>query len=382
MQADETFDRPVELLGGLSARTFMRRYWQKRPLLVRQALGGTGGTPAPLARADLLSLACRVGSDARVVIGRDAQWEVRPGPLRRRDLPSVRQPGWTVLVHGVDLHAAAARELLERFRFIADARMDDLMISYATDGGGVGPHVDAYDVFLIQVHGQRRWRVGQVHDPRWVRGLPLKILQRFESQHEWVLEPGDLLYLPPGWGHDGVAQGECMTCSVGFRASSTAEVAGAVLSRVADGLVDDAADQADRYADPGAQPTAHPARIPAGMQRHAQQAVRRALAHPGELDRALGEWLSEPKATTWFEMPCGRRPRTRGVRLSARSRMLYDDHFVYLNGESFNAQGADRQMLEVLADTRCLTRQQCQALSKQAQAVVQQWWDDGWIVSS
>lgn len=379
MSSAVNWDRPLPLLGGLSAQAFMRGYWQKRPLLVRQALPGT---PPPLARAELLALACRVGSDARVVIGQGAQWEVRPGPLRRRDLPRVQQPQWTVLVHGADLHVAAARELLERFRFVPDARLDDLMISYASDGGGVGPHVDAYDVFLVQVHGQRRWRIGPVGQPRWVPGVPLKILQRFQAQHEWVLDPGDMLYLPPGWGHDGVAQGECMTCSVGFRASSAGEVAGAVLSRLAETCSESLADADARYTDPGLRPSGHPARIPNAMHRHAQRAVRQALAQPAEVARALGEWLSEPKATTWFEAPGGPWRPGAGLQLSARSRMLYDDHFVYLNGESFRAQGADRRLLEALADTRALSSAQCRALSAQAQAVMAQWWQDGWLVSS
>ena len=380
MQDELTFDRPLALLGGLSAESFMRRYWQKRPLLVRQAIADV--TP-PLRRAELFTLACRVGSDARVVVRQGARWEVRQGPLRRRDLPSVKQPGWTVLVHGVDLHASGAREMLERFRFIPDARLDDLMISYASDGAGVGPHVDAYDVFLIQVHGRREWRIGPVHSPRWVQGLPLKILQRFEPQHEWVLEPGDMLYLPPGWGHDGVARGECMTCSVGFRAPSASEVASAVLSRVAEGLAEEGgAAGLARYADPGLRAGPHPARIPAAMHRHAQQSVRQVLAQPAEVARALGEWLSEPKATTWFEAPTKRRPGSGEWRLSARSRMLYDEHHVYLNGESFSAQGPDRQLLEVLADTRALSRAQRRGLSAQAQQVLQAWWQVGWLVSS
>lgn len=379
MPSDVNVDRPLPLLGGLSTQAFMRGYWQKRPLLVRQALPGL---QPPLARAQLLALACRVGSDARVVIGQGAQWEVRPGPLRRSDLPGVKQPQWTVLVHGLDLHVAAARDLLEQFRFIPDARLDDLMISYASDGGGVGPHVDAYDVFLVQVHGQRRWRIGPVRHPRWVPGVPLKILQRFQAQHEWVLDPGDMLYLPPGWGHEGVALGECMTCSVGFRASSAGEVASAVLSRLADTCSQTLTEADARYADPGLRPSGHPARIPNAMQRHAQRAVRQALAQPGEVARALGEWLSEPKATTWFEAPAGRRRPGAGLQLSARSRMLYDEHFVYLNGESFRARGADRRLLEALADTRALSPAQCRALSAQAQAVMTQWWQDGWLVSS
>jgi 50S ribosomal protein L16 3-hydroxylase len=150
------------------------------------------------------------------------------GRWQARALPPLARPGWTLLVQGVDLHVARRGRCWSAFRFLPDARVDDLMISWASPGGGVGPHIDDYDVFLIQVHGKRRWRVGRVADPSWVEGAPLKRLQHFEPSDEWVLEPGDLLYLPPRWGHDGIAEGgDCMTCSAGFSVPS-AGVAGAV----------------------------------------------------------------------------------------------------------------------------------------------------------
>ncbi|MFM7704211.1 MAG: cupin domain-containing protein, partial [Rubrivivax sp.] len=192
-------DRALELLGGLTPRTFMRRHWHKAPLLVRQALPGVA---APLAPAALFALAQQESVESRLVVREGARWRLRHGPLPRRALPPLRQPGWTLLVQGLDLHVPAAHGLLARFRFVPDARLDDLMVSYASDGGGVGPHLDSYDVFLIQVQGRRHWRIGRVRDDRLVEGVPLKILQRFEPEQEWVLEPGDLLYLPPRWGHD------------------------------------------------------------------------------------------------------------------------------------------------------------------------------------
>ena len=155
-------------------------------------------------------------------------------------MPPLAQPGWTLLVQGLDLHLQAAHELLSRFRFVPDARLDDLMLSYASDGGGVGPHLDSYDVFLIQVHGRRRWRIGRAKDRSLVDGLPLKILRHFEPEHEWLLEPGDMLYLPPLWAHDGVAVGECMTASVGFRAPATGRT-GARAARAAGAGVEPAA---------------------------------------------------------------------------------------------------------------------------------------------
>ena len=181
---------PTVLLGGLSPAAFMRRYWQKRPLLVRQACPGAR---PPLTRAELLALAARDEVESRLVARRGTGWTLRHGPMPRSALPPLRQPGWTLLVQGLDLHVSAARALLERFRFVPDARLDDLMLSYATDQGGVGPHLDTYDVFLLQVHGRRRWRIARPGDDSLVEGLPLKILRHFEPEFEWVLEPGDLL---------------------------------------------------------------------------------------------------------------------------------------------------------------------------------------------
>ena len=218
--------KPLPLLGGLSPAQFMRRHWQKKPLLVRQAIASF----KPLLSAnELFALAAREDVESRLILqeaGRSprsaVRWNLRHGPFKRRSLPPLKQPGWTLLVQGVDLHHAGAHELLQRFRFLPDARLDDLMISVASEGGGVGPHFDSYDVFLLQASGSRRWRISAQTDLSLKEGVPLKILQRFSAQQEFVLHPGDLLYLPPRYAHDGVAvdaqQGTCMTYSIGFRA--------------------------------------------------------------------------------------------------------------------------------------------------------------------
>src|SRR6185436_3904772 len=225
-------DVKLGLLGGLSPRQFMRRHWQKRPCLIRQAVPGV---QAPVARGELFALAGRDDVESRLVAsGGKKGWSLRHGPFGRRQIPSLGQPGWTLLVQGLDLHVPAAHELLSRFRFVPEARLDDLMISYASDGGGVGPHFDSYDVFLIQVHGKRRWRIGRQRDLTLRDDVPLKVLANFEPEEEHVLEPGDMLYLPPRWAHDGVAVGECQTYSIGFRAPSQAELAREVLQRLAE----------------------------------------------------------------------------------------------------------------------------------------------------
>jgi 50S ribosomal protein L16 3-hydroxylase len=360
------------LLGGLSPQTFMRRHWQKKPLLVRQAV--PGGVEL-VSRAQLVALASHEEVESRLVVQRAGRWSLRQGPLMRAALPPFRQPHWTLLVQGLDLHLPAARALLDRFRFVPDARLDDVMVSYATDGGGVGPHVDSYDVFLLQVHGQRRWRVGPVSDPTIVDGLPVRILEHFEPTDEWVLGPGDMLYVPPRWGHEGIAEDECMTCSIGFRTPMGTELARELLLRVIDDVEPDADEP--HFRDPPRSATATPAMMPAALDAFARKAVARLLRDPTQLARALGEVMSEPKPEVWFDTGL-QRGLDAGLRLDRRTRMMYDERHVFINGESFNAAGRDARLMRDLADARRLTAPQCNRLSPAAQAVVADWVAQGW----
>jgi 50S ribosomal protein L16 3-hydroxylase len=359
------------LLGGLSPAGFMKRHWQKEPLLVRQAWPGV---QPPLTRAAVFALAGNDDVESRLVACEGDSWRVRHGPLQRRTLPPVARPGWTLLVQGLDLHLSAAREMLERFRFIPDARLDDLMISWASPGGGVGPHVDAYDVFLLQVHGRRRWRVGRVADATCVDGVPLKLLRHFEPEYDWLLEPGDLLYLPPNWGHDGVAEGgECMTCSTGFRVPAAGDLARELLQR----LAGEEGGSTALYRDRRQPATATPAAIPDTLTRFAEAALRRQLAEPRWLERALGETLTEPKPRVWFT--AGGPARGSGaVRLDARTRMMYDARHVYLNGEAYRAQGGDALLMRRLADERGLAAADARRLGKAAAALLDEWVAAGW----
>ena len=366
-------DAPTVMLGGLSPAVFMKRHWQKKPLLVRQAFPGI---VPPLARPALFELAGSDDVESRLVAQDGQRWQVRHGPLPRRSLPPVARPGWTLLVQGLDLHVPAAHALLQRFRFVPDARLDDLMLSWASDGGGVGPHLDSYDVFLIQVHGRRRWRIGRVPEPRLVDGLPLKILQHFEPEHDWVLEPGDMLYLPPAWGHDGIAQGECMTASVGFRVPSDQGLARELLQRLAE--FDD--DGGRLYRDPRQPATDTPARVPAALHDFAHAALAQALAGKGTLARALGEVLSEPKPRVWFEP--GSRAEGQGVVLDAKTRMLYDEHHVFVNGEAYDAAGRDATLMRQLADARSLPAARVGRLSAGARELLAQWVAQGWMHGS
>ena len=374
-------DRATPLLGGLSPVEFMRRHWQKKPLLVRAA--APGAMPA-FDRRRLFELAARDTVESRLVV-RDAddRWHKRDGPLPRRSLPALARPGWSVLVQGVDLHDDEARLLLSQFRFVPDARVDDVMVSFASDGGGVGPHIDSYDVFLLQLAGRRRWRVGRVERPRLRDDVPLKMLAAFEPSHDWLLEPGDMLYVPPGWGHEGVALGECVTASIGFRAPQTEELGVDLLERLADAARDASDDAAHAgrpmhfYGDRGAAPASRPARVPEALQAFADHAVRRVLADAESVKRALGESLSEPKYGTRFDAASARTVGG-GVALDRRTRMLYDDHHVFINGASFRAAGGDARLMRRLANERNLASAQVAGLSGQARELLADWAEAGW----
>ena len=369
-------DRPLPLLGGLSPARFMRRHWQKKPLLVRQAWPDV---QPPIGRSALFDLAGAEGVESRLLTRSDGSWRLRHGPFARRTLPPLKQPGWTLLVQGLDLHCQAAHEMLRPFRFVPEARLDDLMISYASDGGGVGPHLDSYDVFLLQVHGRRRWRIGPVADRSLLPGLPVRILANFQPTEEWLLERGDMLYLPPLWGHDGIAEGECMTCSVGFRAATATTLTQELLHQLADDL--EAPDSGAReriYRDAGQPATDMPGRLPASLRQFAQAALQRALDDPRALDRALGVLMTEPKPQVWFD-PGARLPAGSGVVLDRRSRMAYDDHHVFLNGEAFDASGRDARLMHRLADQRLLEAADVDRLSPGACELLADWADAGWV---
>jgi len=331
----------------------------------------------PLEREALFSLARSEDVESRLIVRASDRWTLRHGPLPRRALPPLSRPAWTLLVQGLDLHVESARALLDRFRFVPDARLDDLMVSYASDGGGVGAHFDSYDVFLLQVTGRRRWRIGRQLDRSLQPGLPLRILANFEAEQEWVLEPGDMLYLPPRWAHDGVAiGGNCMTCSIGMRVPARAELARSVLQRALD---ETEAPEADPlYRDPGQAATEEPGRIPAALAAFAVDAVARFAADAEALACALGEVLSEPKPRVWFEV-CDRARLSDGVRLDRRSRMLYDDARVYLNGESYVAGGRDARAMHALADRRGLSASAVAQLSAEARKLLDEWSRAGWL---
>ena len=376
--------QPLALLGGISPNAFMKRYWQKKPLLIRQAIADF--TPL-LGRSELFELAADDDVESRLVVRKpgtgtgNSEWRLKIGPIARRALPALKQPGWTLLVQGVDLHHEAVRALMEQFRFVPDARLDDLMISYAAPGGGVGPHFDSYDVFLLQAQGRRQWKISRQKDLTLKPGVPLKILADFQCEETFVLEPGDMLYLPPGYAHDGIALDECMTYSIGFRAPRCGELAGELLQRLADDALDQAG--AALYQDATQPAVSAPGEIPPELIKFAQAALQKALSNPAILKRALGECLSEPKANVWFDngttAPALNRSNKTGLRLDRRTKMLFDDRHVFINGESYQASGRDALLMKRFANDRRLQPETLHRASEGAKSLLYNWLEAGWI---
>ena len=364
------------VLGQISPDVFMRQYWQKKPMLIRQAVPDMKPL---LSRQSLLALAALPEVESRLVTGniKTKAWTFRHGPFKPRSLPPFSRPHWTLLVQGVDLHDAQVAALRDRFRFVPDARLDDVMISYATDGGGVGPHFDSYDVFLLQAQGKRRWRISSQKDLRLRDDVPLKILKAFKPTETFVLEAGDMLYLPPHYAHEGVAVGECMTYSIGFKAETNHSLGAVLMGRLADF---EPSRRAVHYSDPDQLPTRQPARIPAALQAFARSSISQLLQRDADIRCALGEWLSEPKPQVWFENRA--RPRQlSAVRLDRKTQMLYDQDFVFINGDSWRCKGQDARLLRTLADQKYLELADLQTASTKVQELLLDWWAAGWLNS-
>ncbi len=278
-------------LGGLDPREFLRDYWQRRPLLIR---GAVPGFRNPIDTADLAGLACEPGIHSRLVLGHPDRrdWSVEYGPFDPERFSRLPQTAWTLLVSGVEHYWPEGPDWLRRFDFIPHWRRDDLMISSAAREGSVGPHIDAYDVFLFQARGRRCWQIQDPppRSPVCLPGLPLAILRRFEATSEWTLQPGDMLYLPPGMPHLGMAlDDECMTWSIGFRAPAWRDVLG--------GFLEDRLEAVgpEHVSDPGRDISVHPHELAAGdLAALRAGLLERLRLQPAALDRFLGEFLSRP----------------------------------------------------------------------------------------
>lgn len=363
------------LLGGLSPARFLREYWHKRPLLIRNALPGFAGLIAP---AELLQLADRDDIESRLIQGQGQHWRLDHGPFAARDFRRLPKTDWTLLVQSINHVLPEADALLRHFDFLPHARLDDVMVSYAVPGGSVGPHVDSYDVFLLQGQGHRRWQISLQEDLALLDDMPLKILRRFQPQEEWVLGPGDMLYLPPQVAHHGVAEDHCTTYSIGFRAPAAEELAHAFLMHLQDTLTLEG-----RYADPDLVVPRHAGEISRAMLTQIEAMIARIQWNTRDIADFTGRYLSDPKPSVFFDPPdtplspaaFGKRAMQRGVALDPRSRLLFSGTQFFINGESFSPASAQRAALRQLADTRQLAAPRVQPLL----ALLHPWYCAGWL---
>jgi 50S ribosomal protein L16 3-hydroxylase len=342
-------------LAGMHAARFLRRHWQKEPLVARGALRDYC---AIVTRERLMQLARRDDVESRIVVRARGRWRVLHGPFAARDFARLPPRGWTLLVHGVDLALVEVARLAREFSFLPYARFDDVMVSYAAPGGGVGPHFDSYDVFLVQGQGIRRWKLSAQSDLELDPEAPLKVLQHFRPEQQIDLEPGDLLYLPPRRAHDGVALNECVTYSIGFRAPHAQELAERFLDFLRDRTALDGI-----YEDAGAAATDEPARIPSRLVASSRRTLTRLRWSAKDVAEFLGSYLTEPKPHVTFTRPRSalavgafeRRARKHGIELAPATRMLYRHRSLFINGEVVACARPALPVFRKLANERALT---------------------------
>ena len=283
-------DKPLAILGGLSIEAFLRDYWQKKPLFVKNAFPDIGNM---ISADELAGLSLEPHIESRLIEEqKNNQWQLEHGPFSEERFSELPESHWTLIVQAVDHHIPKFSQFLDTFKFIPSWRLDDIMITYATDQGSVGPHYDYYDVFLIQLDGKRQWQSGQQCDENTdlLPNLPVRILSQFNASDAWNVEPGDLLYLPPGIAHHGVAQGECMTLSVGFRAPSNKDLLSSYTDHQLDLLQD-----SQRYADPSLVPQNNTGWIPPSAIAQVKEQLLSSLDAPNALESWLGQYMSAAK---------------------------------------------------------------------------------------
>ncbi|MDP1886062.1 cupin domain-containing protein [Polaromonas sp.] len=367
----------LAMLNGLTAQQFLSEYWQKKPLLIRSAFPGFKDF---VSLESLQTLAQRDDVLSRLIAEREGEWSVKQGPLKASNFRGLKRAHWSFLVQGIDQLVPAGKALLSQFDFIPHARLDDLMISFAPKDGGVGPHFDSYDVFLLQGQGHKRWQVSQQPDHELIPDAPIRILRHFKMEQEWILGPGDMLYLPPRYAHYGIALNDCLTYSIGFRAASYQELLTQFLIHL-----QDRATAEGTYEDADLKSQAHPAEISASMIDKVAAAIKQLTWSKDDIAQFLGSYLSEPKPHIFFDAPA--RPLSytkfhqavekRGLHLSLKSQMLFVGEQIFMNGEQVIAQGAARKLLIHLADRRVLPGPL--ALPEAAGALLYDWYQAGYV---
>lgn len=347
--------KPMTLLGGLTPEAFLQEYWQKKPLLIRGALTDVG----PHVDFKCLSeLAMQEDVESRLIENRNGRWHLERGPFRPARFRKLGETDWTILVQNVNHHLPHIDKILWQFDFIPFARLDDLMISYAPPGGTVGPHFDSYDVFLLQVGGKKRWQISSQADDDFIPDAPIRVLQDFRVEEEFVLEHGDMLYLPPKCAHYGVALEPGMTYSIGFRAAPAQELATQFLVYLQDHICLDG-----RYADPELKRQPDPARISEEMVDKVSQMLSQIVWDKNTVSDFLGHYLTEPKPHVFYDSPdeeldedeFASEISLHGVELDRKSLILFHQEMFYCNGEVLEIEPADVAVWQQFANQRHLS---------------------------
>ena len=383
---------PLQLLNNLTPSQFLAEYWQKKPLLIKNAIPNFEGLLSP---EELAGLACEDDVQSRIVEYIKGKWHAHHGPFddddfaKLPDKPS-KEHNWTLLVQSVNHYLPEASSLLQQFNFIPHARLDDLMVSYAPDGGGVGPHFDSYDVFLLQGQGKRLWRISAQSDLTLVDGAPLRILKNFDTVQEWLLEAGDMLYLPPHLAHWGIAVSDngkdCMTYSIGFRAPKNQELATEFLGFLQDKFNQEQIVLDGIYQDTGLTLQKHPAEISKKMINSVSKNLQKIKWTDEMVSEFIGTYLSEPKPDVVFEAnkkitlrAFSEKLSTLGITLDLKSLMLFSDNCFFLNGEMINFTDTSATIMKILADNRSVIAEDLKTYQPIDSALLQQLYD--WYIA-
>jgi 50S ribosomal protein L16 3-hydroxylase len=347
-------NRKTHILGKTSINDFLKNYWQKKPLLIKNAIPNF---VSPITESDLFIIAQNEEAVSRLIEHKQGIWQVKYGPFKKSDLPKKTNIPWTILVQNINHYFPFAESFLNLFKFIPYARLDDLMISYATKKGSVGPHFDSYDVFLFQAQGAREWKISDQKKFTLDKQSSIKIITNFKSKNSWVLKPGDMLYLPPNIGHWGISQSDdCVTYSIGFRAPGTFEIQSKFLDFIQDHLI---TNENEIYKDPNLTPQKNPAEISSNMTKAMRNIVDRLRWDKSSINHFIGQLLSEPIENSIFET---RKPLSlkafeksivhKTLRLNSKTRMLFIKNNFYINGEFIKIDKKYTSFLKQLANDR------------------------------
>ena len=347
-------NRKTHILGKTSINDFLKNYWQKKPLLIKNAIANF---ESPITESDLFTIAQNEEAVSRLIEYKQDIWQVKYGPFKKSDLPKKTNIPWTILVQNINHYLPFAESFLNLFKFIPYARLDDLMISYATKKGSVGPHFDSYDVFLFQAQGIREWKISDQKKFTLDKKSSIKIITNFKSKNSWVLKPGDMLYLPPNIGHWGISQSDdCLTYSIGFRAPATFEIQSKFLDFIQDHLI---TNENEIYKDPNLAPQKNPAEISSNMTKAMRNIVDRLRWDKSSINHFIGQLLSEPIESSIFET---RRPLSlkafekrivnKTLKLNSKTRMLFIKNNFYINGEFIKIDKKYTPFLKQLANDR------------------------------